>query len=104
MYINNLKNTTTSYPPDLTDAQYNAILKIMDDNRKRKYSLREICNAILYLHKTGCHWRMLPSGFPKWQTVYYYLDKWTYNGTIEQVNDQLRERTRLMVGRESLQV
>jgi Transposase and inactivated derivatives len=92
---------TTNYPTDLTDAQYDAILHIMNDNRKRKYSLRDIWNAILYLHKTGCHWRMLPRDFPKWQTVYYYLSKWTYDGTIEQLNDELRERTRLKAGRQS---
>jgi putative transposase len=90
----------TNYPTDLTDAQYNAILQIMGDNRKRKYSLREIWNAILYLHKTGCHWRMLPHDFPKWQTVYYYIDKWTYDGIIEQLNDELRERTSLTAGRD----
>ena len=44
---------------------------------------------------------MLPHDYPKWQTVYYYLDKWTYDGTIEQVNDELRELTRLSAGRES---
>nr|WP_315201630.1 transposase [uncultured Flavobacterium sp.] len=41
-------------------------------NRKRKHSLRLIWNAINYLVKSGCQWRMLPSDFPKWQLVYYY--------------------------------
>jgi putative transposase len=44
---------------------------------------------------------MLPHDCPQWQTVYYYLNKWTYDGTVEQVNDQLRERTRLNAGRKS---
>ena len=95
MYTNNLKNMASNYPTNLTDAQYKAILQIMNDNRKRKYTLRELWNAIFYLLKTGCHWRMLPHNFPKWQTVYYYLNKWTYDGTIELINDQLRELTRL---------
>ena len=30
-------------------------------------------NAILYINKTGCQWRMLPSHFAPWQTVYYYF-------------------------------
>ena len=64
-------------------------------------TLREIWNAILYLHKTGCQWRMLPSDFPKWQLVYYYFDKWTWDGTIEQVNEELMEQTRLRAGREA---
>ncbi|MDR2968243.1 MAG: transposase [Tannerellaceae bacterium] len=100
MCTNNLKNMPKNYPTDLTDAQYDAILHIMGDNRKRKYSLRAIWNAILYLHKTGCHWRMLPKDFPQWQTVYYYLSKWTHEGVIEQLNETLREQTRLAVGRE----
>jgi putative transposase len=100
MNINNIKNMNTNYPTNLTDVQYDTILQIIGDNRKRKYSLREIWNAIFYLHKTGCHWRMLPCDFPKWQIVYYYLDKWTYDGTIEQVNDELREQTRLRAGRQ----
>jgi transposase len=93
MNINNIKPVTTNYPTDQTDAQYEAILQIMGDNRKRKYTLRSIWNAILYLHKTGCHRHMLPHDCPQWQAVYYYLNKWTYDGTVEQVNDQLRERT-----------
>lgn len=101
MYTNNLKNMIVNYPTDLTDAQYNAILNIMIDTRKRKYSLREIWNAIFYFLKTGCQWRMLPKSFPKWQLVYYYLDKWTYEGTVELVNDKLREEIRTTEAREA---
>lgn len=100
MYINNIKKMITNYPSNLTDAQYDAILAIICDKRKRKNSLREVLNAIFYLLKTGCHWRMLPSDFPKWQTVYYHFSKWSYDGTIEELNDILRERTRSEAGRE----
>lgn len=98
---NNLKIMTVNYQTDLTDAQYDAILQIMSDNRKCKYPLREIWNAILYIHKTGCQWRMLPKSFPKWQTVYYYMNKWAWDGTFEQMNDVLREQTRLNAGRQA---
>ncbi|MDR1340541.1 MAG: transposase, partial [Prevotellaceae bacterium] len=40
--------------------------KIIGDTRKRKHPLREILNAVFYLLKTGCQWRMLPHDFPKW--------------------------------------
>ncbi|MDR3236190.1 MAG: transposase, partial [Prevotellaceae bacterium] len=50
-----------NYPTDLTDIQYSAILRFFSDKRKRNHSLREIMNAIFYLLKTGCHWRMLPT-------------------------------------------
>jgi transposase len=65
----------TSYPTNMSDSQWSAILSILNDKRKRKHSLREIFNAIFYMLKTGCQWRMLPKDFPKWQLVYYYFNK-----------------------------
>jgi putative transposase len=63
--------------------------------------LREIFDAIFYMLKTGCQWRMLPKDFPKWQLVYYYFNKWKLDGTIEEVHETLREKTRTDAGRES---
>lgn len=45
--------------------------------RKRKHNLREIWNALFYIVKTGCQWRMLPLHFPKWHLVYCYYRKWS---------------------------
>ncbi len=54
----------TQYPTDLTEKQWQVIKKILEpQERKRKHPLREIMNAILYINKTGCQWRMLPSDF-----------------------------------------
>lgn len=65
------------YPTDLSETQWQFIKKTLQlDERKRKYSLRSIWNAVLYLVKTGCQWRMLPANFAKWQRVYYYYKKW----------------------------
>ena len=61
------KQKTKMYPSDLTETQWQYIKKVLDlSDRKRKYDLREIWNALFYLVKTGCQWRMLPGGFPKW--------------------------------------
>ncbi|MDY0931913.1 transposase, partial [Chryseobacterium sp. CFBP8996] len=66
------------YPTDLTQTQWQFIKKALDfDDRKRKYDLIVIWNAISYLVKTGCQWRLLPYDFPKWQLVYYYYSKWS---------------------------
>ena len=62
-----------NYPTDLTEVQLKVIEKIVNDKRKRKYSLGSIVNALLYITKTGVQWRLLPSDFPKWQLVYYYF-------------------------------
>jgi len=87
------------YPTDLTDTQWNTIVQFLDDNRKRKYSLRYILNAIFYLNKTGCHWRMLPKDLPNWKLVYYYFCKWKADGTIEEIHESLRVKVRKKYGK-----
>ena len=64
------------YPTDLTDNQWQFIEKIVNTQRRKgKYSIRGIFDAILYLLKTGCQWRMLPSDFAPWRSVYYYVQQ-----------------------------
>ena len=65
----------------------------------QEVSLRLIVNAILYLLRTGCQWRMLPKDFPNWNTVRYHCDDWKRAGLWERVNTALRERARRAVGR-----
>ncbi len=66
------------YPTDLTEIEWQYITKVLNlQARKRKYDLRMVWNAIFYLVKTGCQWRMLPKEFPKWESVYYYYRKWS---------------------------
>jgi putative transposase len=90
------------YPSDLTDSQWQVIKNIVDNDRKRKHKMREIVNAILYVTKTGCQWRMLPKDYAPWQTVYYYFRKWKRDGLIEEVHDSLVHRIRLKKGKEVL--
>ena len=70
----------------LTDAQYSYILEIIDDDRKRKYDLRTILNAIFWICRTGSQWRNLSSEFPKWQIVYYYFRKYKLCGMWEKIS------------------
>lgn len=89
------------YSTNLTDKQWQVIEKIINpQKRKRKYSLRDIMNAILYMLKTGCQWRMLPKDFAPWQSVYYYFSKWKNEGVIEELLDRLRAKVRVLSGRE----
>ena len=69
--------------------------------RPRKHSWRVILNAIFYLLRSGCAWRMLPHDFPPWQTVYHYLRLWRQDGTWEQINARLRTELRTSTGREA---
>ena len=89
-----------SYQTDLTDSQWEIITSIQQDNRQRKHSLRMLWNAIFYVVKTGCQWRMLPQEFPPWQTVYYYYGQWRDRGVIEEVHARLRASVRQAAGRD----
>jgi putative transposase len=88
-----------NYQTNQTDHQWKVIEKLINDQRKRKFSLRVIMNALLYVTKTGIQWRMLPADFPKWQLVYYYFRKWTNEGLIEEVHNNLVEKIRLKKGK-----
>jgi putative transposase len=67
----------SNYPTSLTDKQWQVIKNSIETKeRKRKHSLREMINAMLYITKSGCQWRMLPKDFGPWQTVYFYFHKW----------------------------
>ena len=88
----------THYPTDLTDAEWELI---KDDMLARSHSgaPRTVCtrcvvNALLYLHKTGCQWELLPHDFPNYSTVYYHFRKWEQKGVWERLNDRLRRRLR----------
>lgn len=90
------------YPTDLTDARWQIIKKALHlDDRKRKHCLRTIWNAIFYLVKTGCQWRMLPVNFPKWQLVYYYYSKWANTEQFDLLLDDLRNKERVKRGQNS---
>jgi putative transposase len=82
------------YPTNLTDSQYEVIKGILNDQRKRKYGLRRIINAILYISKGGIQWRLLPNNFPSWQLVYYYFRKWLLCGFWNKLQTVLREKVR----------
>jgi putative transposase len=83
----------------LTDSQWEVVKKIVPDERRRKYSLRLVCEALFYIVKTGCQWRMLPPCFPPWQLVYYYFRKWKRDATIEALHDKLVEQFRQKKGK-----
>lgn len=96
------------YPTDLSDVQWFileplllAVLNQSNRGRRRQVDLREVINAIFYVLRTGCAWRLLPHDFPAWQTVYGYFRRWRDSGLWEQLNDALREAVRLEAGREA---
>ena len=90
----------SDYPTNLTDKQWQVIknsIEMME--RKRKHSLREMINAILYITKSGCQGRMLPKEFGPWQTVYFYFRKWKLEGMFEELMHLLRGLVRKACGK-----
>lgn len=84
------------YSTDLEEIQWQVIKKILNlQESKREYDLREIWNAIFYLVKTGCQWRMFPSHFALWELVYYYYRKWSSLGDFDLLLNNLREKVRV---------
>ena len=88
-----------NYSTNLTENQWQVIINIFPDERKRKHSLREIFDGLFYLLKTGCQWRMIPINFPPWNTIYYYYRQWKNNGLIEEIHEVLRGIVRKIHGR-----
>lgn len=87
----------TTYPSDLSSREWQLIRSLLPHTglgRPRGINLRGILNAVFYLHHTGCPWRYLPKGYPKWQTVYYYFSRWSRSGCWENICHELHVQLR----------
>jgi putative transposase len=91
---------SSRYPSDLTDAEWKRIEPIFDRFRFDEHDPRELVNAVFYLVKSGCQWRMLPDEFPPWQTVYYHFRKWRRLNLLQRLCDRIRRAARVAEGRD----
>ncbi len=93
-----------TYPSDLTDEQWALIEPFIppakSGGRPRTANIREILNAILYVLRSGCAWRMMPHDFPVWSTVYDYFRKFRKEGVWQRLHDTLRDQVRCQEGRD----
>jgi putative transposase len=91
------------YPTDLTDAQWERLAPLIPPpkpgGRRRTVDMRGVCNAIFYIDRSGCQWRLLPKEYPNWKTVYWYFTRWQDDGTWERITDALRRAVRRRAGR-----
>ncbi len=92
------------YPTDLSDDEWRCIRSHLPEpagwGRPRLHGLRAILDAVFYVLKSGCPWRLLPRDFPPWKTVYDWFRRWRIDGTWERLNTELRERLRVRLGRD----
>lgn len=95
-----------TYPTDLDCNEWELIAGFFPQEnttgpgRRNKWPKWLIVNGIFYVARTGCQWRMLPSNFPSWSTVYGYFWKWVKSGLWEQINAVLVKTLRKQQGRE----
>ena len=91
------------YPSDLTDAEWRFLEPLIPGGHKLgrppKYAKREIVNAVFYLVRSGCAWRMLAHDLPPWRICYYYFMIWKRDGVWEAIHERLREIVRTHHGK-----
>jgi putative transposase len=97
-------NNRELYPTDMTDAEWTYLAlhlpRPKPGGRPRVHPWREIMNAIFYVLRSGCAWRLLPRDLPPWKTVYHYFRLWRLQGLWEKIHTTLREAVRVQAGRD----
>jgi putative transposase len=99
------KQPRQTYQTDLNDKQWNLIEPLLPEKRSKRgrprtWLMREIWNAIFYVVRSGCAWRLMPHDLPPWQTVYGYYWQWRKDGTWEKINAVLVQAVRKQEGRD----
>jgi len=92
----------TQYPSDVTDRQWQIVERLLPKRKRRgrpPNDRRSVLNAILYVVRSGCQWRMLPRDFPPWSSVYGVFRAWRQNGTWQRVHDALCRLVRQAAGK-----
>ncbi len=97
--------TRQAYPTDLNDTQWALIAPLLPQRqstrgRPRTWTERDILDAILYIVRGGCGWRLMPHDLPPWQTAYGYYWQWRNSGLWEKINAVLVQKVRVQQGRE----
>ena len=92
------------YLTDLSDAEWRRLQAYLPnpkpEGRPRTHSLRDVLDAIFYVLKSGCHWRLLPHDFPPWSTVYYHFRSFRLKGLWHLILKELHAAERKRVGKD----
>lgn len=94
------------YPTDLSDEEWDHIKALVPQPKSGRGKRgrpavyrRQIVNAVFYIVRSGCAWRLLPNDFPHWRTVYGYFRTWSQDWTWNFIHDTLRDWVRKTEGR-----
>ena len=100
-----MDTTRKPYPSDVSDTEWDFLIPYLtlmrEDAPQRSNDLREVCDALRYVVKTGCQWRQMPHDFPDWTVVYQQARRWFEAGVFEEVAHDLRVILRLVDGRDA---
>ncbi len=92
------------YGSDLTDGEWAIVEPFLPPphprGRHRRWGWRTVLDAILYVLRAGCPWRLLPDSFPPWRTVYRWFCELRDSGGFEALNHELAQIDRVRTGRE----
>ncbi len=95
------------YPSDLSDDEWHLLEPLFPPRRRGrppKWPRRLLADAIFYVLRSGCAWRMLPREYPPWRTVYFHFRRRWRGEPLRQAHDRLREQVRIAKGRRSEEV
>ena len=86
--------TKEPYPSSLTDKEWALIQPMLPGRHKLgrppRYTQRSVIEAILYIVRSGCGWRMMPHDLPPWRICYYYFMTWRKAGLWQKIRDSLQ--------------
>jgi len=94
---------TQLYPSDLNNEQWSILENLLPPVAPRgrpPHPRRLVLDAIFYILRSGCAWRMMPKDFPPWQTVYGYFRRWQRQGYWQKIHDSLRAQVRERSGKQ----
>ena len=97
--MKNIEYVPTKYPSDLTEAEWEIIEPLFKAGNRSKHHKRSLVNAVYYIEKSGCQWRMLPHEYPPHDTVWSFYRRAKESGLWERLNDMLVRMTRKKAGR-----
>lgn len=94
------RGTKTSYQSDVSDEEWEfcaGYLTLMkEDAPQREYTMRGLFNAVRYMVRAGCPWRMIPNDLPPWHTVHQQAHRWIKAGCFEAMAHDLRQVLRML--------
>src|SRR5215210_5191336 len=103
-WLGKVPSMRRAYQTDLSDAEWSCIEPHLPVPKApgcpRLHTLREVLDAIFYIVRSGCAWRLLPHDFPPWKTIHHYFRTWRLDGTWERLHAALRKRVGVRMKRD----